>query len=962
MPKYSILTCIFSNYEMVREVQEPNPEIEYILVTDNPDLKSETWKILYYPQLLDYPEGPDRWAYVRYHPFEFVNTDICLYIDGSIQIKTDPIEMLDYFASMPWEYGTLQNTIVNDIRSEVNRWAYYGYYRFTQNDANRVIEFLDNAGYSASGLLQSTIILYKNTEFTRSINNHTWTTMFLWGHDGHVDRINQTALTYAISKISWHDNRFILMHPRFLWSKWFEYCYHNSPISQKEGFSSFVNMSKNLKNDEFEFQNIKVSPWIPEIEGEKFDIKEIKDRRDLIFYLIDKFGYKKYLEIGVCDGYCYNKIHINKTGIDPDIKTPANLHITSDEFFANNNEKFDIIFIDGLHQCEQVYKDIINSLNVLNPGGTIICHDMWPETEERASHENPGPGIWWNGDCYKALLQIAGERDDLLIHVLYDLDEGTTIIRKTINNPILKRDISNRDINVNEWHSKAFQYGLAMSIQDYIQKSEEIVICAIAKQEEDFLEDWCKHHLDIGFDRIYLYINDDDHNIDYDWIHDKFGNSVEIRYVLGLKSQQYIQYRSFYDDNIFRWVMYLDIDEYLRFSPESYSNIKEFINKFPDADAFAFQWKCFRANPSNKIIDVPVENYCTEYLPNSIRKDTRPEGINGWYKSIVKSGRLIGMNEHQVWPEDGNPFVYKNCLGNNIQVLELKHMDHSQDDVWVDHYICKNIKEFYYNKYLRGHAGLDMKRTDGYTWWNWNQNLNYFSDLQWPLSSEEQLFISSKGYKPNWIFRPRAQIICHKEPVSLMDYGNYKQSLIGNILENTDSVFLICSDINAGEDLVDCYGGTNFFSSEWYHNGWFSAWMPYLYKYETFGQPEIIIFLGYPDTNITPSVLNPLLSGKENIRDLLSKIIENPDTMIISNQSVKIDKDCGGYAEIVHKFISSRGYMYRDMRIKNHTFITSRQVYDRIYKLWGEFINECGPIYDAWVYVIPSLVNELKLV
>ena len=57
--------------------------------------------------------------------------------------------------------------------------------------------------------------------------------------------------------------------------------------------------------------------------------------------------------------------------------------MTSDEFFEQNKEKFDIVFIDGLHHSEQVYKDILNSLNILNEDGTIICHDMNPTEEFR---------------------------------------------------------------------------------------------------------------------------------------------------------------------------------------------------------------------------------------------------------------------------------------------------------------------------------------------------------------------------------------------------------------------------------------------------------------------------------------------------------------------------------------------------------------------------------------------------
>ena len=46
--------------------------------------------------------------------------------------------------------------------------------------------------------------------------------------------------------------------------------------------------------------------------------------------------------------------------------------MTSDEFFKNNKDQFDLIFIDGLHHYNQVKKDIINSVEVLKDGGIIL--------------------------------------------------------------------------------------------------------------------------------------------------------------------------------------------------------------------------------------------------------------------------------------------------------------------------------------------------------------------------------------------------------------------------------------------------------------------------------------------------------------------------------------------------------------------------------------------------------------
>ena len=76
-------------------------------------------------------------------------------------------------------------------------------------------------------------------------------------------------------------------------------------------------------------------------------------RWDLIEYLINKYSYSDYLEIGCDQDQLFSKIKIqNKVGVDPN--SGGNVRKTSDEFFKENKNKFDIIFIDGLHTYDPV--------------------------------------------------------------------------------------------------------------------------------------------------------------------------------------------------------------------------------------------------------------------------------------------------------------------------------------------------------------------------------------------------------------------------------------------------------------------------------------------------------------------------------------------------------------------------------------------------------------------------------
>lgn len=157
-----------------------------------------------------------------------------------------------------------------------------------------------------------------------------------------------------------------------------------------------------------------------------------ENRISIINYLINKYNYKKYLEIGISKGECFKQINIEyKDGVDPSLNQYVNFNMTSNEFFEkiDKNYKYDIIFIDGLHHDYQVYNDIINSLNHLSDNGIILCHDMNPPFEicqRKKSIVNT-----WNGDCWKAFVKLRSENEELEMFTI-DIDFGIGFIRKGI--------------------------------------------------------------------------------------------------------------------------------------------------------------------------------------------------------------------------------------------------------------------------------------------------------------------------------------------------------------------------------------------------------------------------------------------------------------------------------------------------------------------------------------------------
>ena len=169
-------------------------------------------------------------------------------------------------------------------------------------------------------------------------------------------------------------------------------------------------------------------------------------RWDIINYFIKKYKFTKYLEIGLDNGQTFNTVSCNeKTSVDPALGQYSHANptfkMTSDDFFKSidGSRTWDIIFIDGLHHADQVYRDINNSLRHLSDNGVIICHDMNPVDE--MVQRVPRQTKKWNGDCWKAWVRMRSQRDDLYMKVI-DTDEGLGIIRKNSTNALL--DIPDR--------------------------------------------------------------------------------------------------------------------------------------------------------------------------------------------------------------------------------------------------------------------------------------------------------------------------------------------------------------------------------------------------------------------------------------------------------------------------------------------------------------------------------------
>ncbi len=154
-----------------------------------------------------------------------------------------------------------------------------------------------------------------------------------------------------------------------------------------------------------------------------------------------------YLEIGVRNpDDNFNKIIADvKVGVDPAVQFVAGtgFTLTSDRFFSEmftgtispKATTFDVVFIDGLHEANQVYIDVQNALKVLRPNGYIVLHDCSPPLESFAREDysfmySPAAGIWL-GTSWKAFVKY--RMCKTLYSCCIDSDWGVGILSRDVN-------------------------------------------------------------------------------------------------------------------------------------------------------------------------------------------------------------------------------------------------------------------------------------------------------------------------------------------------------------------------------------------------------------------------------------------------------------------------------------------------------------------------------------------------
>jgi hypothetical protein len=224
------------------------------------------------------------------------------------------------------------------------------------------------------------------------------------------------------------------------------------------------------------------------------------------------------------------------------------------------------------------------------------------------------------------------------------------------------------------------------------------VIVCIAKKEEDYIEEFVKYHLALGFRYIFLYDNEDLPT--YEKMLYKYKENIKVIHLPRNNYEKAVQFvaldhftKNYLGNNkTITHVAHIDIDEFIVL--KKHKNICDFINEYMigDCEGIGMNWRFFGSSGKTEKTNEPVTLRFTMCQKNG----------NNHIKTICKTQNFIRFAGcHHVNLSKGhikstNGAIIRDAFNNNI----------SLDVIQLNHYKCKTLPEF---KYIRKRQRADIK-------------------------------------------------------------------------------------------------------------------------------------------------------------------------------------------------------------------------------------------------------------
>lgn len=388
--------------------------------------------------------------------------------------------------------------------------------------------------------------------------------------------------------------------------------------------------------------------------------------------------------------------------------------------------------LEKISECEMVFSTSLHGIIFAHSFGIPAKHVEYKQLESKNNFKFKD---------YYSVLDIPYEK-----YVLKSNDDLRELIRMVDKK---EKYLPSKEIiqNIQENLLDAFNKSIKTLKEDKIVKEEDrrvnTVICTIAKNENYYINNWARYHLDLGFNKIYLFDNNET-TTQYvgDFLDEDIRDRVEIIDKRGIHRQalQLDCYNEFYREhgNTFDWCAFIDADEFV-FGVEDVG-LWLADSKYDRFDMIRLKWNLYGDDGViERDLSKPVQHFF-KYIVNN-------NAISNQGKAIIR-GSLLGINIGSchyafrgedyvdgVITDKTKISILNQCLPSGFvshSRITIKE-DYSREKIFLNHYMTKTLSEFAFQKYKRGDAVFEDRSIDFSYFWRINtqtkEKLDYINKV-----------------------------------------------------------------------------------------------------------------------------------------------------------------------------------------------------------------------------------------
>ena len=264
----------------------------------------------------------------------------------------------------------------------------------------------------------------------------------------------------------------------------------------------------------------------------------------------------------------------------------------------------------------------------------------------------------------------------------------------------------------------------------------KVFLVAIAKNEKRYISEFINHHLNLGFDKIIIYDNNDKSSDEcYFHLANEKVDVIDARGKINYQKRAYKHcYNKYKNEN--GWMFFLDIDEFLIIKTDIHSFLSN--PRFERFNQILFNWRMMSDNNLVTFEDKPLLQRFTKPCHQS--KKFHGCSLNKYVKCCV---RLISKIEDIHLKNVHFVKNIKPCCNPRGKVIKAaRHKSKiCYANGYIKHFQYKTIEEFVTNRMLKGNANSKKDRLIRYAhFFEYNKvtedKLNWLIDYIYQLQRE----------------------------------------------------------------------------------------------------------------------------------------------------------------------------------------------------------------------------------